>query len=83
MIRKLTFAFVAAAALGTAALAPTAASAHWVGGGWGGGYHGGWYGGLGWTPRVFIGGPDYYASCSVQRWVSTPWGPRLRWVNVC
>ena len=45
MVRKLALAFVAAAALGTAALAPTSASAWW-GGGWHGyhGYHGGWHG---------------------------------------
>jgi len=48
MFRKLTIALIATAALGTAALAPTSASAwHGGGGGWGGGrggYHGGWGG---------------------------------------
>jgi hypothetical protein len=38
MFRKISFALVAAAALGTAALTPTSASA------WGGGFHGGWHG---------------------------------------
>jgi hypothetical protein len=38
MLRKISIALVAAAALGTAALAPTSASA------WGGGFHGGWHG---------------------------------------
>jgi hypothetical protein len=46
MVRKLTFALIATAALGGAALAPTSASAWHGGGGWGG-FHGGWggYGG--------------------------------------
>jgi hypothetical protein len=81
MYRKLTLAFVAAAALGTAALAPTSASAYWHGG-----WHGGWHHGWGWGgPRVFIGGPSYGYSggCLVRRWVPTPWGPRPRWINVC
>jgi hypothetical protein len=40
MVRKLALALVAAAALGTTALAPTSASAwHGGGGGWHGGYH--------------------------------------------
>jgi hypothetical protein len=38
MFRKISIALVAAAALGTAALAPTSASA------WGGGFRGGWHG---------------------------------------
>jgi len=38
MFRKISIALVAAAALGTAALAPTSASA------WGGGFHGGRHG---------------------------------------
>jgi hypothetical protein len=39
MLRKLTFALAAAATLGTAALAPTAANATWwYGHGWHGGY---------------------------------------------
>ena len=46
MVRKLTFALIATAALGTAALAPTSASAWHGGGGWGGG-HGGFHGGWG------------------------------------
>jgi Spy/CpxP family protein refolding chaperone len=48
MFRKLTIAVVAAAALGTAAMAPTTASAWgWHGGGWHGGWHHGWGGGWG------------------------------------
>jgi hypothetical protein len=68
MIRKLPLAAVAALALGTAALAPTSASA----------WHGGWHGGWGW------GGPRFYGfyggGYSCQRWVWTPWGYQLRWV---
>jgi hypothetical protein len=59
MFRKISIALVAAAALGSAALAPTSASAWGRGGGFGGfhgGYHEGWghrgfgygYGGPGW-----------------------------------
>ncbi len=58
MLRKLSLVAVAAASLGAAALAPTSASA------WGGGWHrgGGWRHHHGWGgPRVFIGGPAYYA----------------------
>ncbi|MGY4309133.1 hypothetical protein ACVIJ6_006376 [Bradyrhizobium sp. USDA 4369] len=90
MLRKISLIAAAAVALGTAALAPTAASAHWHGGGWhGGGWHGGWH--HGWHrpfygPRVFVGGPVYsygYGGCYVRRVVPTPWGPRWRWINRC
>jgi len=70
MLRKLSLAAVAAIALGTAALAPTSASAWWHGG-WHHGWHGGWWGG----PRFSYGA---YYGC--RRWGPTPWGPRLRWV---
>ena len=81
MLRKLSLAAVAAASLGAAALAPTAASAH----GW---HHGGWHHHHGWGgPRVFIGGPAYYAGgfggCYVRRLVPTPFGLRWRLVNRC
>jgi hypothetical protein len=76
MFRKTILALTAAAALGAAALAPTAASAHWNGG-WGHG-HGFW------GPRVGLYvGPGYYNSCLRRQWVGTPYGPRLRWINVC
>jgi hypothetical protein len=74
MLRKTLLAIAATAAIGTAALAPTSASAHW-----GGGWHGGWYG---FHPFVTIGGP-VYDGCTVQRWVHTRHGTELRWVNVC
>ena len=79
MFRKLSLVAIAAASLGAAALAPTAASA------WGGGYHG-WHGYRGWGPRVVIGAPapSYgYGSCYVRRLVPTPWGPRWHLVNRC
>jgi hypothetical protein len=72
MFRKLTVALVAATALGTAALASSAAEAHWYGGyGWkphyGYGYgHSYWkphygygYGHYGYKPR-FYGYPRYF-----------------------
>jgi len=78
MFRKLSLAAVAAIALGTAALAPTSASA-WGHGGWHGGWHHGWHGGgWGWGgPRFYYGG---YGGYGCRRWVETPWGPRPRWV---
>jgi hypothetical protein len=82
MLRKLSLVAVAAASLGAAALAPTAASAFG-----GHGWHGGWHGGWGWHgQRVFIGGPAYYGGyggCYVRRLVPTPWGPSWRLVNRC
>lgn len=79
MFRKLALVAVAAASLGAAALAPTAASAH------------GWHHGWGWGgPRffargpVFAAGPAYgYGGCYVRRLVPTPWGPRWQLVNRC
>jgi hypothetical protein len=85
MFRKISLASVAAVALGTAALAPTSASAWWHGGGgWhGGGWHGGWH--RGWGPGWGWGGPRFYGVYGpgyygCRRWVPTPWGPQLRWV---
>ena len=79
MLRKLTLGLVAAASLGAMALAPTAASAG--GGGWGGGWHYHHFGhgfGIG-----FIGGGYGDDGCYVTRRVRTPFGYRLRTVNVC
>ena len=76
MLRKLTLAFVAAASLGAVALAPTAASAHhWGGGGF---HHHHHLGGFGFT---VVGGG--YDSCYVTRRVLTPFGYRLRVINIC
>jgi hypothetical protein len=71
MFRNTMFALAAVGALGAAALAPTAASAH---------PH---FGGHFWFPRLgFYVGPGY-DSCLRREWFATPYGPRLRWVNVC
>jgi len=75
MFRKLILATAATAVLGAAALAPTAASAHWHGHYWGHHWHGGFYG-----PVAYVGGPDCYL---VKRIVDTPVGPRPRLVTVC
>ena len=78
MIRKVTLALLAAACLGATALMPSAASAHGFGWGWHGGFgHHGFYGG----PAFVVGGYD--GGCVQRRVVDTPWGPRLRFVNVC
>jgi len=76
MLRKVTLGLIAAASLGAAALAPSAASAHgfhhW-GHGWG---HGGFgFGGI----YVNTGVSD----CYQQQVVETRRGPRVRMVNVC
>ena len=81
MLRKLTLGLVAAASLSAMVLAPTAASAH--GWGWGGGWgfhhhHFGHGFGIG-----FIGGGYGDDGCYVTRRVPTPFGYRLRTVNVC
>ena len=86
MFRKLALGLVAAASLGAAAIAPTAASA------WDGGshhrdrgydhyrpYHG--FGmNRGWHRSHAHFGPR---GCIQQRLVPTPYGPRYRTVNVC
>jgi opacity protein-like surface antigen len=79
MFRKLALGLVAATALATAALSPTAASAH----GWHhhGGHHGYGFGyGLGFTP-VYVGGG--YDDCLQRRRIMTRHGYRWRTVNVC
>jgi hypothetical protein len=77
MLRKTILAVAATAALGAAALAPTSASA-WYNNGW----HGGW--GWGYHPYVRVyAAPVYGGGCMVRRWVYTPYGQVLRWVNVC
>ncbi|MDB5505285.1 MAG: hypothetical protein JWR89_5187 [Tardiphaga sp.] len=80
MFRKLTLGLIAAASLGAAALAPSAASAH------GFGWHGGWHGGFG--HHGFYGGPTLYVGglnddCMQRRVIETRRGTRVRWVNVC
>ena len=81
MLRKIILTLATGAVIGAAALSPTAASAHWAGGHWGGPGH---WGHWGWGPGIRVyAGPVAYNGCVVRRWVYTPWGPRLRWVNRC
>jgi hypothetical protein len=75
MLRKLILGLVATASLSTMALAPTAASAKPFGRGWGFHHHH-FGGGIG-----YIGGVD--EGCYVTRTVLTPFGYRLRTVNIC
>ena len=75
MLRKMILALTASATLGAVALAPNSASAYWDGDGW----HGGW----GYHPFVRVYAGPVYGGCTVRRWVYTPYGPALRWVNRC
>lgn len=81
MLRKIMLTLATGAAIGAAALSPTTASAHWGGGHWGHWGHWGW----GWgRPGIHVyAAPVVYGGCMVRRWVYTPWGPRVRWVNRC
>jgi hypothetical protein len=73
MLRKSILAIATCVTLGAAALAPTAASAHW------GAWYGGWRGG----PFVHVYAGPGYGGCMVRSWVPTPYGPQLRWINRC
>jgi len=81
MLRKLVLGLAAVAALSTAAMLPTAASAK--GKGWHHHHHHGhghWSGGH----RFFAGGyGGGYGGCYVKRLIDTPYGLRYRVVNVC
>ena len=79
MLRKLTLGLVAAASLSAMALAPTAASAGWKGGGFSGHHH---HFGPGFGIGYFGGGYGG-GGCFVTRRVPTPFGFRWRTVNVC
>lgn len=79
MFRKLALAVAAAGTLGLAALAPTGASAYTSDPHMRGHHHG---------PAVHRHFKDSRAhyrhrSCIQKRMVKTPYGPRLRTVNVC
>ena len=84
MYRKIALGLVAATSLGAMALAPSAASrsrgAGGWGGGWGGGFHHHHFG-----PGFGIADVGGYADdgCYVTRRIRTPFGYRLRTVNVC
>ena len=78
MLRKTITAAAAALTLGAAALAPNSASA-WAG-------HPGWYGwhhGWSYRPAVRVYAGPIYGGCIHRRLVWTPYGPAVRWVNVC
>jgi hypothetical protein len=78
MVRKLALGLVAAASISAAALMPTAASAH------GFGFGGGWGGGWGFHhPHFGIGFVGVSDACWVREPVLTPFGYRMRLVNVC
>jgi hypothetical protein len=84
MFRKITLALAAATALGAAALVPSVASAHGHGHGHGHGHWGHfghhWRGGFGFYAPIVYGGTSCYI---VRRVVETPYGPRVRRVEVC
>ena len=83
MLRKFALGLVAAASLSAMALAPSAASAHGWGGGWGGGFGGGFHHhhfGPGFGIGYIGGGDD---GCYQPRHIMTPFGYRVRVVNVC
>ena len=81
MFRKLTLAIAASAALGAAALSPTAASAHGWGHHWGHGWGHGY--GFRFSPVIVSGGYADDDGCYQTRRVRTPYGIRYRTVNVC
>jgi hypothetical protein len=87
MFRKLALALAATAALGTASLAVSSTPAeakkghhhHFHKGHF---YKGHYHKHYHW--RAYRYYPSYaYTGCYVKKWVATPWGYRLRWVNVC
>ena len=87
MFRKLTLAIAATVALGTASLAIGTTPAEAKKGFHGGHHHHHHHGHRHWH-RGHVGfyGPAIYAyggGCYVKRWVATPWGLKLRWVNRC
>jgi hypothetical protein len=79
MFRKLTIALGATVALAAAALAPASASAHshHHGWGWGHGF------GFGIYAPVYAATPVYADCYFVKKVVATPYGPRVRRVQVC
>jgi hypothetical protein len=95
MFRKIAFALAATAAIGAAALAPTAASAR-PGFGPGFGGHFGphphfvgphyWGRGLPWGVGIatgLVGGAIVADACLRREVFDTPYGPSVRWVNIC
>ncbi|MDQ8729895.1 hypothetical protein [Bradyrhizobium sp. LHD-71] len=86
MIRKFALGLVAVAALGAAALAPTAASAFPLKGkGWHPHPHPHWHHHhpVYMAPSLYIGAPMMSPGCFEKRLVQTKKGLRWRTVNVC
>jgi hypothetical protein len=98
MFRKVTLALATTAALGAAALAPTSASAfgghfgpgpHFVGGHFGPHYYYGPHFGHRWgwagvgIAAGLVGGAIAADTCLRREVFDTPYGPQVRWVNVC
>jgi hypothetical protein len=81
MFRKFALALIATAAVGTATLSVSSTPAEaWPGGGWKKHHHH-HHGGYGFYPAY--AGYGYGGGCYRKRVVYTPWGPRVRVVNVC
>jgi hypothetical protein len=88
MFRKVTLALATTAALGAAALAPTSASAfgprivggpHFYGPRFG--YRWGWAGAG--IAAGLVGGAIAADACLRREVFDTPYGPQVRWVNIC
>ncbi len=83
MFRKSLLALATLATVTAAALAPTAASAKPFKGGGYHHHHGyAWGIGAGLVGAALVADAAY-SNCWVKTWVDTPFGPRLRSVNVC
>jgi hypothetical protein len=84
MFRKFALALAATAALGTVSLAISTSSVEAKPFGYHKHHHHGHH--HHWRAHRFYGPAFSYAAyggCYVKRWVATPWGYKLRWVNRC
>jgi len=85
MFPQMAFVLAATAALWPVALSPTPrrlGHGHWGGGpGWGG--HGWGWGGLASASRLASWAAQSWQTCLQRRIIDTPYGPAVRWVNVC
>jgi hypothetical protein len=86
LFRKLALALAATAALGTASLAVSSTPAEAKK--WGFHHHHHHHGHYHqWRAHRFYGPAvvsyGAYGGCYVKRWVATPWGYKVRWVNRC
>lgn len=92
MFRKIAFTLATAAALGSAALAPTSASAFGAarfghGPHFAGGHFGPHFGRWGWAgvgvAAGLVGGAIVADACLRREVFYTPYGPQVRFVSVC